>query len=83
VEKALKGLLVARGWELRRTHDLRFLVEQAAALGLDLPDDLEVEWLTPWATELRYDEFADDPLERERAVSVATSAVEFAEHAIA
>lgn len=76
VEKALKALLVDRGWELRRTHDLQFLIEQAASLGLELPETLaSAGWPTPWAAELRYDEFADEPLDRDQALAVATSAV--------
>lgn len=79
VEKALKALLVDRGWELRRTHDLQFLIEQAAGLGIELPEVLaSVGWLTPWAAELRYDEFADEPLDRDQAIAVATSAVDLA-----
>ncbi len=40
VEKALKAMLVAGGWELRRTHDLQFLVEEAATIGIELPEPL-------------------------------------------
>ncbi len=29
VEKALKGFLIARGWTLRRTHNLSFLLDEA------------------------------------------------------
>ena len=48
VEKALKGLLVSAGWELRHTHDLRFLVQQAESLNLQLPEaTAEAHWLTP------------------------------------
>lgn len=79
VEKALKALLVDHGWELRRTHDLQFLIEQAASLDIELPESLaSASWLTPWAAELRYDEFADEPLDRDQAVAVATSAVQLA-----
>lgn len=79
VEKALKALLVDHGWELRRTHDLQFLIEQAASLDIGLPEILaSAGWLTPWAAELRYDEFADEPLDRDQALAVATSAVDLA-----
>lgn len=30
LEKYLKGFLLARGWKLERTHDLRALLEEAA-----------------------------------------------------
>ena len=83
VEKALKALLVDHGWELRRTHDLRFLLEQAAALDIELPEPVaSAGWLTPWAAELRYDEFADDPLSRDNALAVAAQAVELAQRRI-
>jgi len=83
VEKALKAVLVDAGWELRRTHDLRFLVQQATGLGLELPDaTASAHWLTPWAVELRYDEFADEALDRDRALATATDAVGFGEHRI-
>lgn len=79
LEKALKALLVSEGWELRRTHDLKFLIEQTEAVGLDLPDAVgTAHWLTPWAAELRYDEFSEEQLDRERAVHAATEAVELA-----
>jgi len=80
VEKALKALLVDQGWELRRTHDIQFLLEQAATVGIELPEPVaSASWLTPWAAELRYDEFADDPLNRNDALAVAAHAVELAE----
>ncbi len=80
VEKALKALLVDQGWELRRTHDLQFLLEQAAALGIELPEPVaSASWLTPWAAELRYDEFADDPLSRDDALAAAAHAVALAQ----
>lgn len=40
VEKSLKALLVDRGGELRRTHDPRFLIDQAADLEIELPPKL-------------------------------------------
>ena len=80
VEKALKGLLVSAGWELRHTHDLRFLVQQAESLNLQLPEaTAEAHWLTPWAVELRYDEFSTETLDRDRALATASEAVQLAE----
>lgn len=84
VEKALKAVLVLRGDELRRTHDLRFLIEQAAELAINLPDQVTGgAWLTPWAVELRYDEFLDESLDRQRALQTATAAVTMAEELVA
>ncbi len=43
--------------ELPRTHDLEQLKEQVEATGPQLPPELAgVDWLTPWAVALRYDE---------------------------
>lgn len=57
VEKALKAALALADVELPRTHDLELLVEQVRATGTKAPDGLDgIEWLTPWAAELRYDE---------------------------
>ena len=54
VEKALKALLVGSGWELRRTHDLQFLVDECSRMGIELSESLLTSgWLTPWAAELR------------------------------
>ena len=79
VEKALKAVLVAGGWELRRTHDIRFLLDELESTGIELPPRLaEADWLTPWATELRYDDFADDPLDRQLALATAQAAVALA-----
>jgi HEPN domain-containing protein len=73
VEKALKTAIVLNESELPRTHDLERLSEQAAARA-PLPDDLAgVDWLTPWAVALRYDE-PTTALDRAAAVAAAESA---------
>jgi HEPN domain-containing protein len=41
VEKALKAAIVVSGGELRRTHDLRFLIEQAQDRAVELAGFLE------------------------------------------
>jgi HEPN domain-containing protein len=74
VEKALKVALVLAGSELPRTHDLELLGEQVEAAGTNVPDELsDIDWLTPWAAELRYDE--PITLNRAAALAVAESAV--------
>lgn len=76
VEKALKAAIVNAGGELHRTHDLRFLVRQARDLTIAVPSEVaEAQWLTPWAAELRYGEYLDEPLDRVLAVQVASKAV--------
>ncbi|HEY3865175.1 MAG TPA: HEPN domain-containing protein [Solirubrobacteraceae bacterium] len=73
VEKALKVALVLADVELPRTHDLESLVEQVEEAGINVPEGLSsVDWLTPWAAELRYDE--PIALDRAAALAVAKSA---------
>lgn len=77
VEKALKIALVLAEVELPRTHDLEQLVEQVRASGTEVPAELaSVEWLTPWAAEMRYDE--PTPLDRTAALTAAESATSWA-----
>ncbi|HUA73823.1 MAG TPA: HEPN domain-containing protein [Solirubrobacteraceae bacterium] len=77
VEKAIKTAIVLSEAELPRTHDLERLSEQAAA-GAPLPDELAgVDWLTPWAVALRYDE-PTTTLDRAAAVAAAESACRWA-----
>jgi HEPN domain-containing protein len=74
VEKALKVALVLADVELPRTHDLAQLVEQVQASATEVPDEFaSIEWLTPWAAELRYDE-PTTPLDRSAALAAAESA---------
>jgi len=84
VEKALKAAIVNTGGELHRTHDLRFLVQQARGLTIVLPEEVAgAHWLTPWAVELRYGEYLEEPLDRVLAVQAATAAVTIAERLVA
>jgi HEPN domain-containing protein len=77
VEKALKVAIVLAEAELPRSHDLEMLAEQAAARA-PLPDELAgVDWLTPWAVALRYDE-PTTALDRAAAVVAAESACRWA-----
>lgn len=56
-------------------------VEQVQASGIEVPDELaSVEWLTPWAAELRYDE--PTPLDRRAALVAAESAIGWASSSI-
>jgi HEPN domain-containing protein len=77
VEKALKVAIVLAEAELPRSHDLEMLAEQAADRA-PLPDELAgVDWLTPWAVALRYDE-PTTALDRAAAVAAAESACRWA-----
>jgi HEPN domain-containing protein len=77
VEKALKVAIVLAEAELPRTHDLEQLREQVEATGAQLPSELAgVDWLTPWAVALRYDE--PTALDRAAALALAESACSWA-----
>ena len=56
VEKTLKALLAARGVDYPKTHNIRVLVELAAADGIHLPAGLaDIDRLTHFGTTFRYD----------------------------
>lgn len=75
VEKALKAALVVGGVDFPRTHDLGYLIELVAGQGIDVPEPIRsVDWLTPWAAELRYDE-PPAALDRPSALAAAKEAV--------
>ncbi len=77
VEKALKTAIVLAEVELPRTHDLEQLREQVETTGAQLPSELAgVDWLTPWAVALRYDE--PTTLDRAAALALAESACSWA-----
>ncbi len=57
-EKLLKAILVARGVEFRRTHDLVELVDVLDDNHVIVPGEIaDLETLNPFAVELRYDLF--------------------------
>jgi HEPN domain-containing protein len=77
VEKALKVAIILAEVELPRTHDLELLTEQIEATGTQFPAELvDVDWLTPWAVALRYDE--PTALDRAAALALAESACSWA-----
>jgi HEPN domain-containing protein len=77
VDKALKAAIVLAEVELPHTHDLDLLIEQAAARAAP-PDELAgVDWLTPWAVAMRYDQ-PTTALDRAAAVAAAESACRWA-----
>lgn len=61
VEKALKAVLIDRGVEFRRTHDLQVLADRLANdLQLLLPvSDADLRRLAPFAVEARYQIMGD------------------------
>lgn len=57
-EKMLKALLSAAGGALRKTHDLRTLMEGLAAAGEPLPPEFDsLDAFTPFASVYRYEDF--------------------------
>jgi len=61
VEKLLKAVLASSGIPYRKTHDLAELLDLLHDSGVVLPQEIEdVRVLTPFAAELRYDEFLRD-----------------------
>jgi HEPN domain-containing protein len=77
VEKALKVALVLADADLPLSHDLGFLVRQVRESGFEPPKEFsDVQWLTPWAAELRYDE--PIALDRTAALAAAERAVGWA-----
>lgn len=53
-EKALKALLVARGVELKRSHDLAYLRDMLEAKDAGLFEVVDLAALNPWTIEGRY-----------------------------
>ena len=67
-KKFIKAALTSRGVEVPRTHDLRFLLDLAAANVPTVPDEVRASrWLTPWSVEFRYGDVLDDPIDRDAA----------------
>jgi HEPN domain-containing protein len=79
VEKSLKAVLAARGVEFAHRHDLRVLIGQCENADVLLPGELaDVDLLSPYAAELRYDDNTVHAVERETASRWATAAVQWA-----
>jgi len=79
VEKSAKAVLAIRSIEMPRTHDLAYLLALLEDGGLEVSEEVVgSEWLTPWAGAWRYDE-APSPIDRERALRVAQSALDWAQ----
>ncbi len=84
-EKAIKAVLLARGADVPRTHDIGLLLDRAAAGGA-LPDEIaQAGSLTMYAVLTRYPADLGEPTDDEAAEAraLATAVVEWAEAAIA
>jgi HEPN domain-containing protein len=83
VEKAMKAVLAARGVVFAHRHDLRVLIGQCESVDVRLPEELvDVDLLSPYAAELRYDDDVVQAVERETASTWATAAVQWARQQI-
>lgn len=80
VEKCLKAILIVRGVDLRRTHDLIELAGDIEEAGVALPCSAEVLLsLNPFAVELRYDDQVVPLLTAEEATRIVTQVLAWAD----
>ena len=79
IEKALKAALTRIGVEFSFTHDLLTLFQQVAESGIKAPTGPEaVDGLTAFAVQFRYALYDDEPFDRQAAIQLATTYVEWA-----
>jgi hypothetical protein len=79
----MKAVLAARGVVFAHRHDLRVLIGQCESADVPLPEELvDVDLLSPYAAELRYDDDVVQAVEREIASAWATAAVQWARQQI-
>ncbi len=73
VEKCIKAVLAIHQVEFRKLHDIRTLTDLVRDAGLIVPQGEELEALTPFAVEFRYQRLAHgkSPVQRERMVPLA------------
>jgi HEPN domain-containing protein len=81
VEKCLKAALVLRGEDPPRTHDLVFLVEALAVVGVTAPlSKGDAAALYPYAVELRYEKVsAASAVATAKMIALADAAVAWIE----
>jgi hypothetical protein len=85
VEKLLKAVLANRNVEYPRVHDIDRLVDLLEAHDGSLPPEArQLDELTPWATQLRYDELLEmERLDRRGAQHLVDAVVRWASAEIA
>jgi HEPN domain-containing protein len=81
VEKLLKAVLADRDVEYPRVHDIDRLVDLLEAHNGSLPPQArELDELTPWATQLRYNELLDmERLDRQAAQRFVEAVLKWAD----
>jgi HEPN domain-containing protein len=85
VEKLLKAVLANRQVEYPRVHDIDRLVDLLEAHDGSLPPQArQLDELTPWATQLRYDELLDmERLDRQGAQRLVDVVLKWADAELA
>jgi HEPN domain-containing protein len=79
-EKYLKAVLAFRGITYRRVHSITYLLGLLEDHEVHAPPRAaELETLTPWAPQARYDHEADAVLDREAAVELVVAVRAWAE----
>lgn len=77
IEKALKGFLISQGWELERTHDVTYLLDEAQDRGPDLARYRELcDVSTKAYLDARYPGRHDADVDRDTARSLVAEARE-------
>ena len=81
VEKLLKAVLASHTIEYPRTHDIDRLVDLLAANQIPLPPQARrLDELTPWATQLRYDDLLDiEHLDRNETIGLVEGVIDWAD----
>lgn len=83
IEKLLKAVLAHAGAAPPRSHDLAYLHGLLEETGVDPPAGLEeLQALTLWATEFRYEETLGQTLERSRALELVRAVRRWADDAL-
>ncbi len=74
VEKLLKAILAASGVPFNRSHNLSYLVGLLEDAGITRPNAIaDLEDLTPWAVEFRYDESSHAILNRQATLELVVA----------
>lgn len=67
IEKIIKSLLTAKGVNYRKTHDISQLISVLEKSGCNVPEKfMDLDLLTEYAGNLRYDDIEDENLDREQ-----------------
>ncbi len=76
-EKSIKAIMVLKGMQVIKTHDLDNLLEKMPTEDYSSFEDLDLTWLTEWSVESRYP--GDWPEatseDAKRAIEIATGVV--------